>query len=107
MELNSVLFPACFVVKMAWISTSVLYKPYSKLYILTELSANDVKFISVDRQKLDLSKYICSAQSDNLDNSGIVPREVRIPTLADRVRILTLCGSIPELSVRKVGIGTK
>ena len=32
--------------------------PYSKLYILTELSANDVKFISVDREKLDLSKYI-------------------------------------------------
>ena len=32
--------------------------PYSKLYILTELSANEVKFISVDRQKLDLSKYI-------------------------------------------------
>ena len=32
--------------------------PYSKLYILTELSANDVKFISVDRQKLDLSKCI-------------------------------------------------
>ena len=32
--------------------------PYSKLYILAELSPNDVKFISVDRQKLDLSKYI-------------------------------------------------
>ena len=32
--------------------------PYSKLYILTELSATDVKFISVDRQKLELSKYI-------------------------------------------------
>ena len=32
--------------------------PDSKLYILTELSANDVKFISVDRQKLDLSIYI-------------------------------------------------
>ena len=31
---------------------------YSKLYILTELGANDVKFILVDRQKLDLSKYI-------------------------------------------------
>ena len=31
---------------------------YSKLYILTELSANDVEFIPVDRQKLDLSKYI-------------------------------------------------
>ena len=28
--------------------------PYSKLYIC----ANDVKFISVDRQKLDLLKYI-------------------------------------------------
>ena len=34
------------------------YMPYLKLYILTELNANDVKFISVDRQKLDLSKYI-------------------------------------------------
>ena len=30
---------------------------YSKLNILTELNANDVKFISVDRQKLDFSKY--------------------------------------------------
>ena len=37
---------------MAWISTSVLFYAYSKLYILTELSDNDVKFISVDRQKL-------------------------------------------------------
>ena len=43
---------------MAWISTSVLFYAYSKLYILTELSANDIKFIPVDRQKLDLSKYI-------------------------------------------------
>ena len=42
---------------MAWILTSVLFLPYSKLYILTELSANYVKFIPVDRQKLDLSKY--------------------------------------------------
>ena len=35
---------------------------YSKLYILTELNAYDVKFVSVDIQKLDLSKdgtYIC------------------------------------------------
>ena len=32
--------------------------PYSKLYILAELSANDVAFTSVDREKLDLSKYI-------------------------------------------------
>ena len=34
--------------------------------------------------------YICSVQSENLDDSGIVLREVRIPTLVDRVRILTL-----------------
>ena len=58
MELNCVLFPACRVVKTTWISTSVLYHAFSKLYILTELRANDVKFISVDRQKLDLSKNI-------------------------------------------------
>ena len=32
--------------------------PYSELYILIKQRANDVKFISVDRQKLDLSKYI-------------------------------------------------
>ena len=43
---------------MAWISTSVLFYAYSKLYILTELSANDVKITSVDRQKLDLLKYL-------------------------------------------------
>ena len=35
-----------------------IYYSFSKLYILTELRANDVKVISVDRQKLDLSKYI-------------------------------------------------
>ena len=45
-------------VKTAWISTSFLFYAYSKLYISTELSANDVKITSVDRQKLDLSKYI-------------------------------------------------
>ena len=43
---------------MTRISTSVLFTPYSKLYILTQLSAYDVKFISIDRQELDLSKYI-------------------------------------------------
>ena len=41
-----------------------------------------------------------SAQSENLDNSRIALRKVRFPTLADRVRILTLPGSILELSVR-------
>ena len=43
---------------MTRMSASVLFTPYSKLYILTKLSANDVKFISSDRQELDLSKYI-------------------------------------------------
>ena len=43
---------------MAWISTSVPFYDSSKLYILTDLSANDVEFTSFDRQKLDLSKYI-------------------------------------------------
>ena len=43
---------------MTQILASVLFMPYSKVYILTELSANDVKFISSDRQELDLSKYI-------------------------------------------------
>ena len=46
------------VVKMTLISVGVLYYAPSKLYILTGLSANDVKFISVDRQKVDLSIYI-------------------------------------------------
>ena len=32
--------------------------PYSRLNILTKLSANDVKFTSVGRQDLDLSKYL-------------------------------------------------
>ena len=32
--------------------------PYSKLFNLAELSANDVKFISVDRQNQDIHKYI-------------------------------------------------
>ena len=50
---------------------------------------------------------ICSAQSENLVNSGIALRKVRIPKLAGRVGILTLRGTIPELSVRKVRIGTK
>ena len=31
---------------------------YSKLYILTDLNANDVNFISTDRQKLDNSEEV-------------------------------------------------
>ena len=50
---------------------------------------------------------MCSVQSENLDNAGIVLHVLRIPPLVDRMRILTLRGSIPELSLRKVGIGTK
>ena len=50
---------------------------------------------------------ICSAQSRNRDNSRIVPDNVEILTLSGEVRIPTWHGSIPELSLRKVGIGTK
>ena len=45
---------------MTRISASVLFTPFSKLYILTEVSANDVKFISNDRHELDHLKYIYS-----------------------------------------------
>ena len=45
---------------MTRISASVLLTPYSKPYILSELSANNAKFISSDRQKIDLSIYIYS-----------------------------------------------
>ena len=49
---------------------------------------------------------ICSAQSENRYNSGIVLRKVGILTLSGEVGILTLRNAIPELLVRKVGIGT-
>ena len=51
--------------------------------------------------------YICSAQSRNRYNSGIVLRKVGILTLLRKVGILTLRKTIPELSLRKVRIGTK
>ena len=50
---------------------------------------------------------IRSAQSKNRDNSRIVPDKVGILTLLGEVGIPTWLGSIPELSLRKVGIGTK
>ena len=50
---------------------------------------------------------ICFAHSENLDNSGIALRKVRIPKLADRVGILILRGTIMELSMCKTGIGIK
>ena len=63
---------------------------------------------TANQKSLHLSiKCICSAQSENLNNSGTVLGEVRIPTLADRERILTLSGSLLESSVSKVGIRTK
>ena len=54
-----------------------------------------------------LGQYICSAQSRNQYNSGIVLRKVGILTLLRKVGILTLRKTIPELSLRKVRIGTK
>ena len=52
-------------------------------------------------------EHICSAQSENRYNSGIVLRKVGILALLGEVGILTLRRAIPELLVRKVGIGTK
>ena len=54
-----------------------------------------------------LKVYICSAQSKNWYNSGIVLRKVRILTLPREVGILILRKTIPELLLRKVGIWTK
>ena len=54
-----------------------------------------------------LPTCICSAQSENRYNSRIVLRKVGILTLSGEVGILTLRSAIPELLVRKVGIGTK
>ena len=51
--------------------------------------------------------YICSAQGENWDDSGIALRKVRIPKLVDIVRIVTLRGTISKLSMCKVGIGDK
>ena len=52
--------------------------PYSKLNILTEVSANDVKFISVDRRKLDLSKYIYTCGTVNSIYVEIQPDSTNI-----------------------------
>ena len=46
-------------------------------------------------------KYICSAQSENRYNSGIVLRKVGMLTLSGEVGILTLRRAIPELLVSK------
>ena len=49
----------------------------------------------------------CSERSRNRDNPRIVLCKVGILTLSGEVKIPTWHGSIPELSRRKVGIGTK
>ena len=65
-------------VKMTRISPSVLFTPCSKLHILTERRANDVKFISSDRQELDLSKYIYSYGTVNSIFAEIQPDSTNI-----------------------------
>ena len=50
---------------------------------------------------------MCSAQSRNRDNSRIVLGKVGILTLSGEVGIPTWHVSVPEFSLRKVGIGTK
>ena len=52
-------------------------------------------------------EYTCSAQSRNRDNSRIVLDKVGILTLSGEVGNHIWHGSILELSLRKVGIGTK
>ena len=51
--------------------------------------------------------HICSTQSRNRTIPELHLHKVGILTLSDKVRIPTLHGSIPELSVRNVGIGAK
>ena len=59
-------------------STSAIFMPYSKLYILAERSANDVKFIPVDRPKLDLLKYIYTYGTVNSKFREIQPDSTNI-----------------------------
>ena len=63
---------------MTRISASVLFTPYSKLYILTELSANDVKFISSDRKELDLLNYISYGTLNSIFVEILVPHSTNI-----------------------------
>ena len=71
---------------MTRISASVLFTPYSKHYILTELNANDVKFISSDRQELDLSKYIEDIYFFEVNNKYISSSAVGKKSVFSRVR---------------------
>ena len=50
---------------------------------------------------------MCSAQRRNRYNSEVVLHKIGILTLPGEVRIPTLRGSIPELSLRKVEIEDK
>ena len=52
-------------------------------------------------------RCICSAQSKNRYNSGIVIRKVRILTVPREVWILILQKTIPELFQRKTEIDKK
>ena len=56
---------------------------------------------------LCIIQCICSAQSRNQDNSRVVLDKVRILTLSGEAGNPTWHGSILELSLCKVGIGTK
>ena len=98
MDFNSVYFPNGCVVKITRISASVLFTPYSKLYILTELSADDIKFISSDRQELDLSIYIYSYGTVNSIFEEIRPDSTNIkndPRKCPRI-IISLIWSISQ-----------
>ena len=80
-------------------------------YTLKSHTGESTLFIIENNKKhvsqLVFIRYVCSGQSENLDNSGIALPQVRITKLADIVRILPLCSTLLELSVHKVRIRTK
>ena len=69
--------------------------------------SKNIRVISVFVLKISVVYNICSALSRNRDNSRIVLDKVGILTLSGEVGIPIWHGSIPESSLRKVGIGTK
>ena len=78
------------VLNMTRISTSVLFTPYSKLYILTKLSPKDVKFISSDRQELDLSNIYSNGTVNSIfveiqPDSTNIKNDPRISYISNRI----------------------
>ena len=84
--------------------TIVLFKKLGNKGFVATIEDTNLRRCTSGTSKL---RYICSAQSENQYNSGIVLSKVGILSLSGEVRILTLRSAIPELLVRKLGTGTK